>query len=559
MDRTVLEKKSLAELREIASTLELSGYQRIKKADLVSLIIDAATAGQDADASDAGESDGEAAGARDTGDGSDTEAADAEPTEGGSDGRTGGGRVRARRRDGDDGQTGDASRSADEGRRGGDRSGGNGSSQGGKPDEAAADARRDESGGDQRSSGPGGQRDDDTERGKRERRRKNRGQGQQGGQGDDADAEVREGVLDLLPEGYGFLRVTGFLAGERDVYVSQSFVRRFDLRRGDRVAGPIRRSKNNDKFPALARVETVEGEPLPGGQPQQRAAFGEAVALPPDERFTLAHEGATASRLVDLFAPVGKGQRGLIVAPPKAGTTTLIKQIASALEANEPDVEVMIVLVDERPEEVTDIERSTDAQVISSTFDRPAEDHTQVAELAIERAKRLVERGHDVVVLLDSMTRLARAYNLTVQSTGRSLSGVIDAGALYPPKRLFGAARNVDGGGSLTIIATAAIETGSRTDEVILEEFAGTANMELRLDRTLERRRRFPAIDLVASSTRREDLLLAADDLDTVWELRRQIAALGPEAGLTALLDALEATDDNAAFLAKVSDEPLTA
>jgi transcription termination factor Rho len=558
MDRTVLEKKSLAELREIASTLELSGYQRIKKADLVSLIIDAASSGAAADR------DGSADGAEPAGGGA---------NETGSDEDRSGGRVRARRRDGDERQDGSDRPAAVERSGSDERSGDGGRS--GDADRGSASrtsndgdgqerAERDGNGnGPQRGpSGTGQGREDDRERAKRERRRKNRGSGQQGGQGgqgDDPDAEVREGVLDLLPEGYGFLRVTGFLAGERDVYVSQSFVRRFDLRRGDRVSGPIRRSKNNDKFPALARVETVEGEPLPGGQPQERAVFGDATALPPDERFVLAHDGATASRLVDLFAPVGKGQRGLIIAPPKAGTTTIIKQIASALEANEPDVHVMIVLVDERPEEVTDVERSTDAEVISSTFDRPAEDHTQVAELAIERAKRLVERGQDVVVLLDSLTRLARAYNLTVQSTGRSLSGVIDAGALYPPKRLFGAARNVEGDGSLTIIATAAVETGSRTDEVILEEFAGTANMELRLDRTLERRRRFPAIDLVASSTRREDLLLDADELDTVWELRRQVAALGPEAGLTAVLDALEATDDNAAFLRKVRADGLSA
>lgn len=512
MDRNVLEKKSLAELREIAATLQLSGYQRIKKADLVAMIVGAADGGDDGsehgtDAGDVGSS------------ASDTD------------------------RDGDAGADGRGEGGDDHRDERGDR--GRGSEQ----TEDTRDARDESRGGRDRDARGGADREDreggqDRSRRDRDRRRKSRG-GEQ-----DGDAEVREGVLDLLPEGYGFLRVTGYLAGERDVYVSQSFVRRFDLRRGDRVAGPIRRSKNNDKFPALARVETVEGEPLPGGQPQQRETFAAMIPLPPDEAVALEHRAdAAATRLIDLFAPVGKGQRGLILAPPQAGTTTLFVQLAAAFAANAPETTVMIVLVDERPEEVTDLERTTDAQVISSTFDRPAEDHTQVAELAVERAKRLVERGQDVVVLFDSLTKLARAYNLAGQSSGRQLQGVIDAAAIFPTKRLFGAARNVEGPGSLTMLASVDVETGTRTDEVILEHLAGTANMELRLDRTLERKRRFPAIDLTASSTRRENLLLDEASMDTVWDLRRKLAEIGPEAGLTALRDVLDRTDDNVAFL----------
>ncbi|MFP4636247.1 MAG: transcription termination factor Rho, partial [Nitriliruptoraceae bacterium] len=384
-------------------------------------------------------------------------------------------------------------------------------------------------------------------------------QGRSGrGQADEErrDAEVRTGVLDLLPEGYGFLRCTGYLAGPKDVYVSQSFVRRLDLRRGDLISGPIRRNRNSDKFPALAHVDTVEGAPLPKDpNERRRPRFGDLTPLFPEERFHLETEDGSpmAMRLIDLMAPVGKGQRGLLVSPPKAGKTTVLKQLANAIETNHPDTDVLVLLVDERPEEVTDFERSIRGEVVSSTFDRPADDHAAVAELTIERAKRLVERGRDVVVLLDSITRLGRAYNLTVPTSGRILSGGIDSAALYPPKRFFGAARNLEEGGSLTIIATALVETGSRMDEVIFEEFKGTGNMELRLDRRLEQKRIFPAIDIAASGTRREELLLSEGELEVVWKLRRLLSTMETEAALQLLVDKLQATRSNEQFLEMIA------
>jgi transcription termination factor Rho len=367
-------------------------------------------------------------------------------------------------------------------------------------------------------------------------------------------------VLDLLPEGYGFLRVTGYLSGAKDVYVSQSFVRRYDLRRGDRVAGPIRRNNNPDMSAARGGVDAIEGVALADLDDQgKRAEFKDLTPLFPSERLRLesGEDTPIAMRLVDMFAPIGKGQRGLIVSPPKAGKTTVLKQLAAAIEKSDPDLHLMVVLVDERPEEVTDFQRSTGGEVISSTFDRPAEDHTQVAELTIERAKRLAERGKDVVILLDSITRLGRAYNLAAPASGRIMSGGIDSAALYPPKRFFGAARNIEEGGSLTIIATALIETGSKADEVIFEEFKGTGNMELRLDRRMEQKRIFPAIDIPASGTRREDLLLDDEEIDTIWKLRRLLSSMDAEAGLSLLMDKLKATKSNAQFLQAITKSNL--
>ncbi|MEX2503908.1 MAG: transcription termination factor Rho [Egicoccus sp.] len=539
MDRSTLERKALAELRQIASALELKGYQRMKKADLVDLIIDAGSGG------DGGSGNGEAAG--------DTDSAPSQPELSSDEGeKESGGRVRARQRPDDRpfrARAGDGSRDEkgrDEKGRDDDASG--------RDDERGRDdgqGRSDRS----RDDRPRG--DDDGDRNKRDRRRKGRGSNQENFD----DAEVREGVLDLLPEGYGFLRCTGYLSGSRDVYVSQSFVRRFDLRRGDRVAGPIRRNKNNDKFPALARVDTIEGEAVDeGALPRKRVEFKDLTPLFPDERLRLEVDESSpmSMRIVDMMAPIGRGQRGLIVSPPKAGKTTILKQLAAAIEANNPDVHLMVVLVDERPEEVTDFERSTDGEVISSTFDRPAEDHTQVAELAIERAKRLVEAGRDVVVLLDSITRLGRAYNLAAPASGRVLSGGIDSAALYPPKRFFGAARNIEDGGSLTIIATALIETGSKMDEVIFEEFKGTGNMELRLDRRMEQKRVFPAVDIQASGTRREDLLLPQDQIETIWKLRRLLSSMDTEAALHLLIEKLKATKSNGQFLQAISKSNLS-
>ncbi|MCA1713530.1 MAG: transcription termination factor Rho [Actinobacteria bacterium] len=375
---------------------------------------------------------------------------------------------------------------------------------------------------------------------------------------DFTELEVRSGVVDLLPEGYGFLRCTGYLAGPKDVYVSQSLVRRHGLRRGDLITGPIRHNKGNDKFPALARVDTLEGEPIPDGIVVRRE-FKDLTPYFPRERLRLETPGSpVAMRIVDMIAPIGKGQRGLIVSPPKAGKTTILKQLAAAIETNNPEVALMVLLVDERPEEVTDFERSTQGEVVSSTFDRPADDHTQVAELTIERAKRLVEQGRDVVILLDSITRLARAYNLAAPASGRILSGGVDSAALYPPKRFFGAARNIEEGGSLTIIATALVETGSKMDEVIFEEFKGTGNMELRLDRKLEQKRIFPAVDVEASGTRKEELLLAPEELDSVWKLRRVLASLEGGASLELLIDRLRKTKSNEQFLQMIQKSNLS-
>jgi transcription termination factor Rho len=400
---------------------------------------------------------------------------------------------------------------------------------------------------------------DDDDDGNRRRSRNRRGARPAGGgqqqQWDDSDAEVREGILDVLPEGYGFLRCTGYLPGEKDVYVSATQVRKFGLRRGDVLSGPIRPPRSQEKFPALIRMDHVNGMGVE--EAHRRPKFGDLTPLFPDQRLRLEVEGQpnhVLARIVDLIAPIGKGQRGLIVSPPKAGKTTVLKEIANSISHNNPECHLIVVLVDERPEEVTDMQRSVKGDVIYSTFDRPAEEHTQVAELALERAKRLVEVGQDVVILLDSITRLARAYNLATPASGRILSGGVDSTALYPPKRFFGAARNIEEGGSLTILGTALVETGSRMDEVIFEEFKGTGNMELRLDRKLADKRVYPAIDIEASGTRKEELLFDSDELIQVWRLRRVLLALPePAAGLELLIDRLKSTKSNAEFLSDVA------
>jgi transcription termination factor Rho len=366
------------------------------------------------------------------------------------------------------------------------------------------------------------------------------------------------GYLDLRDEGFGFLRTSGFLSGPGDVYVSISQVRRFALRKGDYLEGAARPAGGNEKYPALLRIDTVSG--LTPDDARGRPRFESLTPLFPDAKLRLEVPGDSANltaRIVDLISPIGKGQRGLIVSPPKAGKTTILKQIAHSIEANNPDVQLMVLLIDERPEEVTDMRRSVKGEVIASTFDRPAEEHTQVVELAIERAKRMVEVGKDVVIVLDGITRLARAYNLAQPATGRIMSGGIDTGALYPPKKFFGAARNIEEGGSLTILATALVETGSRMDEVIFEEFKGTGNMELRLDRRLAERRIYPAIDVNGSSTRHEELLFDRVQLQQVWKLRRVLNALGSEgsaaAGLELLMDRIKSTRSNDEFLAEVA------
>ena len=342
-----------------------------------------------------------------------------------------------------------------------------------------------------------------------------------------------EGLLDLRDEGYGFLRTSGYLPGRDDVYVSASQVRRFALRKGDYVKGATRPPASNEKYPALLRVDQIND--VSPDEARERPRFEDLTPLFPDERLRLElreEPGQLTGRIVELLSPIGKGQRGLIVSPPKAGKTTILKQIVYAIERNNPEVHLMVLLVDERPEEVTDMRRHVlRGDVVASTFDRPSDEHTQVAELTIERAKRLVELGRDVVIVLDGITRLARAYNLSAPASGRILSGGVDSTALYPPKKFFGAARNIEEGGSLTIVATALIETGSRMDEVIFEEFKGTGNMELRLDRRLAERRLYPAIDVNASSTRHEELLFERNQLNQVWKLRRVLNALAADGG----------------------------
>ena len=370
-----------------------------------------------------------------------------------------------------------------------------------------------------------------------------------------------QGLLDLRDDGYGFLRVKGFHPSPEDVYVSINQVRRYHLRKGDQLVGAFRPAASNEKYPALLRVDSVQG--IDPEVARLRPRFEDLTPLFPDEKLNMeTNEGNSdlTPRIVDLIAPIGKGQRGLIVSPPKAGKTTVMKQIAQSIEANNPEVHLMVLLVDERPEEVTDIRRSVRGEVVSSTFDRPAEEHTHIAELCIERAKRLVEQGRDVVIILDGITRLARAYNLAAPATGRIMSGGVDSGALYPPKKFFGAARNIEEGGSLTILASALVETGSKMDEVIFEEFKGTGNMELRLDRRLAERRLYPAIDVNGSSTRHEELLFDRDALPQVWKLRRVLNGLASEgreaAGLELLIDKLKSTRSNAEFLSEIAKGP---
>lgn len=403
--------------------------------------------------------------------------------------------------------------------------------------------------------------DDDDAQGGRGRNARGKRRGNQ--TADEFETEITEddvlipiaGILDVL-DNYAFVRTTGYLPGQQDVYVSLGQVKKYNLRKGDAVVGAIKQPREGEqqgrqKYNALVKVDSVNG--LSVEDAANRVEFSKLTPLYPQERLRLetAPEKLT-QRIIDLVAPIGKGQRGLIVAPPKAGKTIVLQQIANAIAQNNPEAHLMVVLVDERPEEVTDMQRTVKGEVIASTFDRPAEDHTTVAELAIERAKRLVELGRDVVVLLDSITRLGRAYNVSAPTSGRVLSGGVDASALYPPKRFFGAARNIENGGSLTILATALVETGSKMDEVIFEEFKGTGNMELRLSRQLADKRIFPAVDVNASSTRREEMLLSPDEVKITWKLRRALAGLSPEQSIGTVLEGLKETQSNVEFLVKM-------
>ena len=386
--------------------------------------------------------------------------------------------------------------------------------------------------------------------------------------GDSDEPQVNEddvlapisGVLDIL-DNYAFVRTSGYLPGPNDVYVSLAQVKRYHMRKGDHILGAIRvpregEQNSRQRFNALVKVEAINGQPVE--EASSRREFSKLTPLYPKERLRLeTTPKKLGTRVVDLVSPIGKGQRGLIVSPPKAGKTLMLQSIANAITANNPEVYLMMVLVDERPEEVTDMQRTVSGEVIASTFDRPAEDHTTVAELAIERAKRMVELGYDVVVLLDSMTRLGRAYNLAAPASGRILSGGVDSAALYPPKKFFGAARNIEEGGSLTILATALVETGSKMDEVIFEEFKGTGNMELRLSRQLADKRIFPAVDINASGTRREENLLSPDEVKIMWGLRRALAGMEPEQALNILTNQLRKTESNVEFLLTVQKNGL--
>ena len=558
MDPSVLARKQLPELKSMAADLKMRGYQRLRKADLIEAIVKEANAQADPNQTSVFTADGDGTSVN------------------GSNGDKGETRTRTRSRSGADASgNGDGSSPTtkkDSGSTDGDSEGsdtsdsnGGGQSQGGQ-DRGGQDRGGQSRGGQDR----GGQGDTDGNR-KRRRNRRERRRGKGGGGGgqqvrqDEPESapaepgEVRAGILDVLPEGYGFLRTTGYLPGDKDVYVSQSTIRKQGLRRGDVVEGPVRGQRQNEKVPAIQQVQKINGYDVTGDkQLPHRPDFKDMTPLFPDERLGLeTPDGPTSMRIIDLMSPIGKGQRGLVVSPPKAGKTTILKELGQAIAYNNPECHLMVVLVDERPEEVTDMQRSVPGEIIASTFDRPADDHTQIAELAMERAKRLVEEGKDVVVLLDSITRLARAYNLSAPASGRIMSGGVDSTALYPPKRFFGAARNIEHGGSLTIVATALIETGSKMDEVIFEEFKGTGNMELRLDRRLEQKRIFPAIDIEASGTRKEELLLDREELTIIWKLRRVLHALEGPAALELLIDKMRSTRSNNQFLVQIQKSNL--
>ncbi|MDT6984732.1 transcription termination factor Rho [Streptomyces lusitanus] len=463
------------------------------------------------------------------------------------------GRRRDRRERGRDRDRGDRNDRGDRGDRGDRR---------GKGD----DQQQNQGGGRQQNQqgGGGGRQDDgydDDGGGRRGRRGRYRDRRGRRGRDDVQEPQINEddvlipvaGILDIL-DNYAFIRTSGYLPGPNDVYVSLAQVRKNGLRKGDHITGAVRQPKEGErreKFNALVRLDSVNGMAPEHGR--GRPEFNKLTPLYPQDRLRLETDpGVLTTRIIDLVSPIGKGQRGLIVAPPKTGKTMIMQAIANAITHNNPECHLMVVLVDERPEEVTDMQRSVKGEVISSTFDRPAEDHTTVAELAIERAKRLVELGHDVVVLLDSITRLGRAYNLAAPASGRILSGGVDSTALYPPKRFFGAARNIEDGGSLTILATALVDTGSRMDEVIFEEFKGTGNAELKLDRKLADKRIFPAVDVDASGTRKEEILLASDELAIVWKLRRVLHALDQQQAVELLLDKMKQTKSNAEFLMQI-------
>jgi transcription termination factor Rho len=515
-DRSTLEGKLLPELQQIAQDMGIEGSQRLRKSGLIDAIVDASN------------------GRSGSGD------RPAEPREAAV-------ATVERADEGGNGRSGPTAADTEERRR--DE----------RPDDD--ERRRDD------RQGPGGQRppgDRDPRarrrRPTREERRMLREQRREREEQERLEAlktaPSASGILDLLPDGYGFLRTSGYLPGPEDIYVSMSQVRKHQLRKGDVVTGKVRQPRDNEKYFALLEVESVNDmDPEPA---RERKTFDKLTPLFPDERFRLeSGPAAITERIIDMIAPIGKGQRGMVVSPPKAGKTTVLKQIANGIVNSSPETHVIVLLVDERPEEVTDWQRTVQAaEVVYSTFDKPTDQHIQVTELVLERARRLAESGKDVAILLDSITRLARAYNLSMPASGRILTGGIDSAALYPPRRFFGAARNIEEGGSLTIIASALIETGSRMDDGIFEEFKGTGNMELRLDRSLAEKRLFPAINVDASGTRKEELLLPPEELALVIKLRRVLHALDMGAALELLVDKIRATRSNEQFLKEIAKAP---
>jgi transcription termination factor Rho len=589
-EREMLGSRDREELHEIASAMGVRGATRLRKADLIEAILAAATGGGDGAIPEPSERPKRRPAKRKAGEEVEAEDSSAEATTaedtGGADTAAEAEQAAAEEKPAAEEKSPEPAAAEAESPAANSETAGEAQAEAAsEPQEAgSAETRRDRpSGGrEQGGGGPrqqqpgrregppgGGPRGDEGDRGfgeGRSRRRRRRGKERppfEGGgevrqlepQGEPVDVE---GLLEIRDEGYGFMRTGGYLAGRGDVYVSASQVRRFGLRKGDYLKGATRPAASNEKYPALLRLDEING--VTPDDARSRPRFEDLTPLFPDERLRLeigSDNNNITGRIVDLISPIGKGQRGLIVSPPKAGKTTIMKQIVHSVENNNPEVHLMVLLVDERPEEVTDMRRHVQrGEVVASTFDRPSEEHTQVAELTIERAKRLVELGRDVVVILDGITRLARAYNLAAPASGRILSGGVDSAALYPPKKFFGAARNIEEGGSLTILATALIETGSRMDEVIFEEFKGTGNMELRLDRKLAERRIYPAIDVEASSTRHEELLFDRVQLQQVWKLRRVLNALEGGAGLELLMDKIKTTRGNDEFLAEIAKAP---
>jgi transcription termination factor Rho len=547
-DRSVLEGKLIPELQKIAQSMGVEGAQKLRKSGLIDAIVAAgngSTVAPSADGSSEAPVNGDGAGVADTSDrgpGADILATPTATSEAPS-ATTAPVETETERRDGrgdgpdrpERGPRQERPREDDRGSRepGGDR----------------VDERGPRDGGDRRRQRPSREE-------RRRMREERRVREEQEREQELQNAPAKTGILDLLPDGYGFLRTSGYLPGPEDIYVSLSQVRRFSLRKGDVVEGKVRRPKESEKYFALLEIDTVNGLDVEAAR--VRPNFDKLTPLFPDERFRLESGPlAITERIIDMVAPIGKGQRGMVVSPPKAGKTTVLKQIANGINHSSPDTHVIVLLVDERPEEVTDWQRTVRAaEVVYSTFDRPADQHNQITELVLERARRLAEMGQDVAILLDSVTRLARAYNLAAPASGKILSGGVDSTALYPPKRFFGAARNIEEGGSLTIIASALVETGSRMDEVIFEEFKGTGNMELRLDRSLAEKRLFPAINVDASSTRKEELLMPTEELALVVKLRRVLHALDPGAALELLTDKIRATKSNEQFLKEIAKAP---